>query len=339
MEFTENLRKLLQVEEHLSLDTRLKINEHAKNLLNDLTPSIAAFLNEDLDADKHSEDDVRNMIQSNHNALAYDKDLAELPIQRASRTLKNAHFIPVFAEEGSKHNIGGEGMRGGLLCKRNSDGGLNTLQYLVMCNAIDQNFDDNNAQGTYVGIFTKLRELNLFHKDDIRKHDLLWWSGMNFMKPKNGAIFEYLVNWDPIAMKERDNRGRTLLHRFAIDAPLDVFLTKFKAGLKQFPDGLGLLFEKGNNGNSVLLTVREHYGYYSPLYWSYHWKLIERCLEEQGSKILRKNPKNNTYPFMLAASGDTSDLDTLYCLLRWDPMVLNSAIKREQPECKKRRHS
>lgn len=70
-----------------------------------------------------------------------------------------------------------------------------------------------------------------------------------------GGVFDFLVNWNPIAMKERDARGRILLHRFAIDGPLDIFLTKLRIGLQQFPYGLGLLFEKSNSGETVLFTA------------------------------------------------------------------------------------
>jgi hypothetical protein len=83
-----------------------------------ITNQSTLIYNEDLDGEKHNEQDVRTLVQCIPGALPYDYELAELPIQRAARTVKNALFISLFAEEGAKHNVGGKGMRDGLLKER-----------------------------------------------------------------------------------------------------------------------------------------------------------------------------------------------------------------------------
>ena len=40
--------------------------------------------------------------------------------------------------------------------------------------------------------------------------------------------------------------------------------------------------------------------------------------------ILERDPETNTYPFLLAAAGDTSELDLVYYLVRRNPLTLLS---------------
>jgi hypothetical protein len=40
---------------------------------------------------------------------------------------------------------------------------------------------------------------------------------------------------------------------------------------------------------------------------------------------------------MIAASGDSNNLDTLYCLLRWNPAVVDYPVERETIYNRKRK--
>jgi len=54
---------------------------------------------------------------------------------------------------------------------------------------------------------------------------------------------------------------------------------------------------------------------------------IEECFEETHDvKMIDRNPATNSYPFMLAAAGKTSELRILYYLLCRNPIVLDSVV-------------
>ena len=321
MEFTAKLRQFLKVEQNLSDDAREKINVLAKKFLIDLTDEVSEILFHGLYEGALDEEDVRTLVQCSPKSLHYEDSTGDLPIQRAAKSLQKINFIPILALEGAKHNVGGEGMRGGLLRKSKTDNNLNTLQYLV------SSYENSGTDGEFSkNVLAKLRESNLLEKDDVRRYDLLWLSGTHAIS----STFQFLVDWDPYAMKHRDNRGRTLLHRLAQDANFNFFLTKLETGLHHFPNWLGFLFERDNSGYTVLNLLRKQSQLYAPLCWSHYWKDIENCLKKQGTEILSINPVNNTYPFMIAACGDASDLDTLYCLLRWNPAVVDYPVERRK---------
>lgn len=238
------------------------------------------------------------------------------------------------AKIGTEHNIGGEGMRGGLLFK---DLNSNLLQYLsASCFTLQVHVKNIDFDGVCVEVLKRLLKLKLLQKDDIQKFHLLRWAD-NYSCEKR---FEFLVDMDPDALKVReDYHGRTLLHRFATNARTDRFVMKFKAALRHFPSELGLLFEKDADGNTVLNAVSERSHLASckrsHLVTELHWKSIEKCMDDHqhengGSAMLEKNMEENTYPFFIAAAGDTSHLDTVYFLLRRNPVVMELAVRAKE---------
>ena len=48
--------------------------------------------------------------------------------------------------------------------------------------------------------------------------------------------------------------------------------------------------------------------------------------------FFEKNPETNLYPFMLAAEGETSELNMIYYLIRQHPVVLEGGCKVTQSE-------
>ena len=56
--------------------------------------------------------------------------------------------------------------------------------------------------------------------------------------------------------------------------------------------------------------------------------MITECLEESnGCKILlEKNPETNLFPVMLAAAGDSSELDIVYYLVGLNPLNVMDCV-------------
>ena len=84
-----------------SLKTRKRLNNEA-SLLHENRPT---------------HDEVESVIDMLPLALSYKDDKGRLPVQSAIYSIFSAKFIPLLAEKGSSLDIGGAGMRGGLLCK------------------------------------------------------------------------------------------------------------------------------------------------------------------------------------------------------------------------------
>jgi len=161
----------------------------------------------------------------------------------------------------------------------------------------------------------RLRQAHLLRKEDIRVYHLvMWWS----CKPKSKMRFEYLIDWDPEALKEPQYDDNKLFHCIIIMCKsIDSFTLMLKAGLKHYPEELGFLFHKNNVGKTAFEMACTRYGKDEA------WGEIEKCLEETTDiKMVAKNEMTNLYPFMLAAAGKTTELNKTFYLLRRDPEVL-----------------
>jgi len=260
----------------------------------------------DLDVAKHSDDDVRAVIDAFPDALSALMG-GVLPIQKAATSLKAFPFIPLFAaEEGDRLNVGGEGMRGGLLVKLPHPSKYNLLQVL----AINSIYDS-----MCVTAMKRLRQSNLLRKEDIHHFSLI----SNTSKPTalRKARFEYLVDWDPTSLKFHYNGGLCLHGAVKFKSvSADSFAVVLQAGLKHYPEELGLLFEKNRKGKTAFELAFEKFGKDAT------WAIIENCFEDtRDVRIVERNPATNVYPFMIAAAGKASDLSTLYYLLRRNPEV------------------
>ena len=99
-----------------------------------------------------------------------------------------------------------------------------------------------------------------------------------------------------------------------------------KAGLKYYPEELGFLLRKNSAGDTAYELIVEN--------GDEAWVIIEECLEEiHDEKITEKNAMTNLYPFIVAAAGDTSELNTLYYLLRRSAVVLESFRELDSVGC------
>ena len=296
---------------------REKIKERAANMIQELSTDARFFFHHHLDAKKHTEEDVKTVIDAFPSALSYNEG-GYLPIERAVLNLDVRNlipFVPLFAEEGAKLNVGGEGQRGGLLLEEYRCG-HNVLKEITVMGS------NHTHDSMCLDALKRLRESDLLKKEDIREYDLLNVT----CKPLSKERFEYLVDWDPEGLKEYlyDN-GNPFLH--AKTMRMNSFTMALKAGLKHYPEDLGFLFRKNERGKTACEMASEQHGK------DRAWRAIEKCFEDANDvKMVERNPETNLYPFMLAATsmyplmlakgGKKSNLNALFYLLRRNPGVL-----------------
>jgi len=325
MRSTEILaRRLLNLGDDLSEDLLQDFEGLAEQMLEDMTIKAGEFLHK-LHINEPTEDEVKAVIEEFPSALSYEDILGYLPIYSAAGDIGSASFVPLLAEGGVKLHVGGEGTRargGGLLVinnrRRNNHLNRNALIRLVSAYKYAANEDDTvNVAGDLScrAALMKLRESDLLLKEDIRHYDLLC------HVCELGCIlrFDYLADWDPAALKECErNDDDPLLHYIVLTAEIEQFAMVLNASLRHYPEELGLLFHKDGDGDTPCEMAFNEYGKDNT------WMTIENCFEQtRGNKITEKHPVTNLYPFMLAAAGETSELNTLYYLLRRAPEVLS----------------
>jgi cation transport regulator ChaB len=326
---TERLLNLLLKENQLPTEIRTQIKEQVKIFFLDgcveVYEEVGAFLRFSLNDDEHSEDEVRKLLQSFPESLSWTGDEDPLTIQVAAiYDEPMTSFIPLLAEEGLKHNIGGEGMRGGLLCEdRNC---CNVLQVLA-----NEKYADETK---YLNVMRRLREMDLLKKEDIQEYKLLETSCFHDCKER----FQFIVEWDPDALAGCTSRGitnRPLIHIMLYEyESFDGFEMGLEAGIAHFPHELGFLFcERDNSisasnvhGSSCLYDdACAYFGLNET------WTIVERCLTNLfGTNTSASSTRTSTdlYPFMIAASKGTvsKNLDVIYYLIRKDPRVVEDAL-------------
>ena len=311
----------------------------------------ADFISEDLDSDRHTEQEVETILDIFPRAL-----LCALPIHRIfSSVRENANaksFLPLLVERGESVGVGlREGnfvARGGLLLNglKLGDQDCNTLQYLVNCfgdgndgddsdNGDDDDDDDQHSEEWR--ILDKLREKDLLFVNDIREQNLFF---PCCITPARREGFEYFLEWDPTLLsnyKDHCSLVRYMVHRWDASIYSDAnFEMALQAQLEHFPNSLGLLFrEEPINvvDRRVCFTTFEYAINRCPTsaLCLQVWNSILKCLNKrEHNKIFQRDPETNTYPFFAAAvaGGRHSDsslykpLDMLYYMLRKEPTVL-----------------
>ena len=331
-----------------------------------MTNDAGEFLH-DLDVNKHTEEEVKTVINAFPVALFYFDENMSLPIHKAVYRIDSAPFIPLLAIEGAKLKVGGEGGRGGLLVK-DPNAPINVLQHLVSWNK-----NLSSARVPPLDILKKLRECGLLQKRDVAKYHLLFVACLPATKDR----FDYLVDWAPAALKKSKDAEEYLIH-FVLDEGIDrnVFATILNAGLKYYPEHLGFLFQTNDGGKTACEVAFNMHGKEETL------NIIQQCIpdnanhpvlhhvikhapqymndfamrypaatflrDENGRLLLHvalssgtnlktdamfvlrtrdeeieeRDPVNGLYPFMIAASGDRSDLSTIHYLLTRNSSLL-----------------
>ena len=231
----KTLARILQLDPSLPDILREKYSERYSMLLQDMTNDAGEFLH-NLNVVKHSDNEVKAVIQAFPTALSHASVNGKFPIHKALRSEVSVPFIPVLAAESIKFNIGGgEDKRGGLLSEDPQDpDSLNLLQYLT---ALGRKDDPDIYDDACLDAIKKLRGCNLLRKEDIRKHRLLYWS----CHPTSSARFEYLLHWDPKALISKTHASPLTMAKYE---SIEHFVMILKAGMKYYPEHLGFLFQK-----------------------------------------------------------------------------------------------
>ena len=273
------------------------------------------FIHRSLDEKIHTEEDVKAVIAFCPSALSQMGEFENLPIHSAARYPKSASFVPLLAQEGIRLNVGGDGdgdqanARGGLLIR--NEFGMNVLQNLSY---------DRFHETKYLEVLVKLRELHFLEKDDIRRFNLLFHSCEKHAQ----ARFEYLSDWDPEALS-MDVNGKPLIHEI-ISRYRNVnhsrVVLMFSTALKYFPEKIGLLLQRDNNGKTaydVYAAACHKNGKTKD-----SWRIIKQCLEKCTSQRMTEiDTTMNIYPFMHFSAGGSKNLNLVHYLLRRDPKIFD----------------
>ena len=331
----------------------VEISEKAAfRIIETMTQKAGKFLQSHLDDRKHTEANVKAIVQVFPCALSSKDSEGFSSITYASRRKESISFVPLLAEESRRPNISscsaGSNIvdrRGGLVSEdaEESRGQLCALKNIVRMqkrNSFSQrsSSDDNDeTDQRCLQLLERLRASGLFVKEDIRKHKLLYWS----CKPEAKARFNYIVEWDPDALIETEIRGQPMIHFLIIFQkkyrPLSAYLSNFsmmiEAGLKYHPEKLGLFFVKSRCGESVYNAACRSFCTNGK---KQVWKIAHRCLEAGEADTIERmigkvDPTTSLYPFLKAAAGgrESSSLDILYYVLRRDPVIFESIIDDE----------
>ena len=300
MNTKEKLLNLLLREKELPAKMKTKIDERVETFWEGITNDAGLFLHENLDDKKHTQEEVKALVQCVPGSLSrmcplngdheyfdddYDSEpeFLVLPIQsavwdyedgNAYNANKAVSFIPLLAEEGFKLNVGGEGMRGGLLCE--IDYTNNVLQAVVQAGGDGHDFDS-----VCLDVMKRLRKMDLLKKEDIKEYGLLECAMYSWAEQR----FEYIVDWDPKTFKEIciDWDPKAFKECCISQLPWcfqfgEHFKVAFNAGIKYFPQHMG---------NLALRYVSGHQGKEGK---DEAWEMIQDCLDEADpNKIESRN--------------------------------------------------
>ncbi len=95
----------------------------------------------------------------------------------------------------------------------------------------------------------KLREANLFQKDDVYGEDLVLWS----TKASSRMRFAYLKEWDPSAVRSIMSNARCKFENKSVE----VFKMVLNAELKYYPEEIGFLFHRDPDDPREKITIAD----------------------------------------------------------------------------------
>jgi hypothetical protein len=222
-----------------------------KQIVNDAMKQVTDHTGEylhNLREHQPDEDTLQQIIDNVPSSLSHEDEDGCLPILSAVRSNQSLQYVPLLAKEGVKHNVDGDNARGGLL------GFGNVLQELA---DQDDHIDDDPL---YLDVIKKLRESKLLLREDIEKHQLLYYA----CRPKTLMRFEYFSGWCPAGLKTHQATGHPLIHGiigiFHYSSRIEDFSIFLKSALKYHPNDLGLLFQMDREGQTACERAFKKYG-------------------------------------------------------------------------------
>ncbi len=339
-----------------------------------------------LDDTKHSEKEVKSVINMFPRAISHTLEGGQLPIHSAVTYHPDTalSFIPLLAQEGIIRNVGGHNKRGGLLSPvPHSSRNSNLIQLLAN---ISKPKDPVGADKMCLEALKRLKDVGLLCRQDIKEHNLLF----NSNHPLTKARFEFLVQWDPEMLKMPDSEnGIPLIHdTLKITTNIEDALKRFElvvqTSFRHFPDEYGLLFQKHGGSTAcegafslfgrqttmgiirnhiptsdnrpILHSVIKYVPQFMDLFTRHYFSatyvtdsdgrslflaslasgnvsfesnatFYSTCTDEQ---VGGKDPVTDLFPFALAASGNLSDLDAVFTLLRRAPGLIYTKTRKRK---------
>ena len=224
-------------------EAQKKVSAHTGKYLHDIVKT------------KPDKDTLQKMIAAVPLSLSYTNDEGQLPIQSAVWGNRSVGYIPLLVKEGMTHQVGGHDNRGGLLVgDPRANGRKNVLQLLAAMR------DDTNPVPTdtaHLKTMMELRESNLLQKEDIQEYDLLYYA----CHPGAQLRFDYIIDWDAQGLKNLQHDGLPIVHALIkYREGIECFQVFFKAALNHYPQDLGLLFEKDNDGKTACERAFDKFG-------------------------------------------------------------------------------
>ena len=362
------------------------VQDLSKEMMEGLSKATGEYLH-NLDVKKPSEKALKKMIDAVPSSLSFKNEKGQLPLLSALWKSNSTPYIPLLAVEGVRHNVGGADKRGGLLVADPFDiSRLNVLELLanMYCESNPEPFDT-----VYLNALKRLKESNLFLKQDIQDYELLSWSCFTACHLR----FDYLAEMD------QEGLGEPLIHIIinTHESSTETFQLFLTTALKHHPENIGLLFQKDYTGKTAFECALNKYGNEAtfgaieqciPLDGAEQLPILHRVVENapqysnefemrypssmfirdknngrklyqselaSGNKTFNRDsmfflrmsdeqvreldPGTDLYPFMVSASGQTSDLSAIYHLLRRNPSLVNSGFAHNSACNRKRRKS
>ena len=234
--FFLSIRDLHSVRNSLNKEYAEELVEILQRAAKKISKHTGAFLH-DLDEEKPDQDTLKKMISASPSSLCYKDFVGDLPIHTASYNTESLPYVPLLAMEGMKHNVGGEVGRGGLLVP-NEDGDSPLKIFMTF----------NSDKKTFVDVMKELKEANLFRREDIKNHDLLYWSAYESYKQQ--FKLKFLCDWCPEGLKDHRYNSLPIIHAVIKNMSIKSFVKFLKVSFKHHEKEAGLLFQTVNDRRS-----------------------------------------------------------------------------------------
>ena len=219
---------------------------------------------------------------------------------------KASPFIAVLAQVAIKFGSFEKNERGGLLRRFNNS--ATPLNDLV-----------NHPFSVYSEQLIRLKEMNLFKKEDVRGQGLLlYWQ--NYKEHKfNEDRFRWLVEWDPTSLLQTCTPfGDQPLHLAARNSTIQAFRFVFEFYIRYYPQkwGIHLLFLKNNQQETAFeLACKKH-----PLQHDELRSIVEDTLDNSDQ------PLHIVDALVTASIDERIHLDCVYTLFRRHPVTVVNAL-------------
>merc|ERR1712238_393372 len=239
-------------------------------------------------------------------------------------------FIPVIAEIGKDHpELFAPKERGGLITSAG-----NMINELAKRNYTDYNKrkcseHQRLVDEKFIAIIARLRTLQLFTKQDIKKNHLIYaiyHSGTTYFSELR---FRYLVNWNPASFakyftnniktgKKKTNPLHSIIN---FHKDMNAFRTVFTLTMEHFPLRIGWLFRKDIYGETPFQKASTKYG----------TDQIKTILDEALNNQSQHDENFILKSYVIAASDDSVDVECDFILLSRDPSIALQTLPQLQP--------